>query len=363
MYNMKKTILMSLLATITLVGCTSNKCKIEGRLGNFKGEGMIYVNNLWDKKSVIDSTTVSNGIFCFEGIQSEATLASLTGEDGSFIAMFFVEPGNIKIAGDAAEYDIKATGSPANEAFDAFTKERQEIMEKYKAAMQAKDEEGAESADEAYDEMMERYLEENIDNVFGLFMIQQLSYSESSHEMLSALSKLPTALKESKVAQELTATLEQRRKTEPQVEGSDYVPHYIDIVQPSPEGNDISLKSVVETEGNRYVLLDFWASWCGPCKRELPHLTEAYDKYHKKGFEVYGVSLDRNADDWKKAIKEYKLKWVNVSSITSFNNQAAEDYAVSSIPTNFLIDCSNGVIIAKNLRGEEVIKKLEELLK
>lgn len=359
---MKKFIVMSLLASIALVGCTSNKCRIEGRLGNFKGEGMIYLRDNWDKKSLIDSTTVSNGIFCFEKVSHEPTLALLVGEDGSHIAMFFIEPGTITIAGDAAEYDVKASNTPANEAFNAFMKERQELMSQYKEAIKANNIEEAERIDDVLDEMMERYKNENLDNLFGLFTIQQMSYSEPSNEMLTELAKLPANIQALPLAKKLTATLEQRRKTEPQAEGSDFVPYYIDIVQPSPEGTDISLKSVVENRNNRYVLLDFWASWCGPCKRELPHLTEAYAKYHKKGFEVYGVSFDRNAKDWEKAIKDFGLEWVNVSSITSFNNQAAEDYAVSSIPTNFLIDCSNGVIIAKNLRGEEVIEKLKELL-
>ena len=97
--------------------------------------------------------------------------------------------------------------------------------------------------------------------------------------------------------------------------------------------------------------------------REMPYLHEAYKKYHKKGFEIYGVSFDKSQASWNNAIKDLKMKWVNVSLLTGFENSAAEEYAVSSIPTNFLIDCSNGVIIAKNLRGEEVEKRLAELLK
>ena len=156
---------------------------------------------------------------------------------------------------------------------------------------------------------------------------------------------------------------ERRFKTEPQSEGSDYVPYYIDIDQPNQKGESVSLKSVVENKKNRYVLLDFWASWCGPCMAEMPHLREAYKLYHKKGFEIYGVSLDSNREAWVGAIEKQQMRWVNVSALEGFKTSAADDYAVESIPTNYLIDCSNGVIVAKNLRGEAVAEKLAELFK
>ena len=109
-------------------------------------------------------------------------------------------------------------------------------------------------------------------------------------------------------------------------------------------------------------LVDFWASWCGPCMGEVPYLVEDYAKYHKKGFEIYGVSLDRAREPWLKAIETKGLVWVNVSELKFWDDEAAKQYAVRSIPSNFLIS-SDGTIVARNLRGEELGAKLAELLK
>ena len=130
-----------------------------------------------------------------------------------------------------------------------------------------------------------------------------------------------------------------------------------DITLMTPDSTELSLSSL----RGHYVLLDFWASWCGPCMGEVPHLKETYDKFHKKGFEIYGVSFDRDRDKWLAAVKDNGMDWIHVSELQQFDNRAAKDYAVQGIPSNFLID-AQGVIVAKNLRGEDLYKKVEELL-
>ena len=130
-----------------------------------------------------------------------------------------------------------------------------------------------------------------------------------------------------------------------------------EITLPSPKGDTIKLSS---TRGS-YVLLDFWASWCNPCRRENPNLVKAYDSYHRKGFQIFQVSLDKTKDAWVKGIEDDKLgRWIHVSDIKYWESPVIKLYKIESIPSNFLLD-REGRVIATNLRGEKLQNKLAEL--
>ena len=130
-----------------------------------------------------------------------------------------------------------------------------------------------------------------------------------------------------------------------------------EIILPTPDGDTISLSSL---KGS-VVLLDFWAAWCPPCRMESPNLVKAYDTYHKKGFQIYQVSLDKTRDAWIKGIQDDKLgRWIHVSDLQYWNSVVVPLYKIESIPANYLLD-KDGRIIATNLRGAKLDEKLAEI--
>ncbi|MDL2215390.1 TlpA family protein disulfide reductase, partial [Dysgonomonas sp. OttesenSCG-928-M03] len=136
--------------------------------------------------------------------------------------------------------------------------------------------------------------------------------------------------------------------------------NYINVSGLTPDGKNISLSDYIGK--NKVVLIDFWASWCGPCRQEMPNVVDAYNKFKSKGFEIVGISLDETKGDWEKGIKDLKITWPQMSDLKGWKSELSGAYHVSSIPFTLLVD-ENGKVIAENLRGKELHNKLQELLK
>ena len=354
---MKKIFAILAVAAVA-ASCNSHRTVISGNVLGIE-DGVIYLAESGRNGALVDSTEVKGGKFVFNVDSAPQLLTLRTAEEG--VAAIFTEDGKITVEGNHADNSVKVAGTPANEAFNAYNEAMESINKRYN---EAADNTARKAIYEEYQTFVDATIEQNMSNIFGVFMfIEQKSYELPAAKMIESLNALNEDLKSLPIVTKAIEKASRKMRTEPKAEGSDFTPTYINIEQPNVDGTPISLQSVVEKKGNKYVLLDFWASWCGPCMGEMPFLKEAYAKYHKKGFEIFGVSFDSKAEAWKGAIAKQNMKWVNVSLLQSFNNPAAEEYVVESIPTNFLIDCSNGEIIAKNLRGEAVLEKLAELLK
>ena len=154
--------------------------------------------------------------------------------------------------------------------------------------------------------------------------------------------------------QETTTTTESQ-----QPRGTEVGEQYTDIQLPGIQGNIVKISDYISK--NKYTLIDFWASWCGPCRAEMPTVVKAYTDYHDKGFEVVGVSLDNDKEAWLQAIELLRMPWPQMSDLRGWDCEGAQLYNVRSIPSNVLID-QQGNIIAKDLRGEDLLNKMAELL-
>lgn len=346
---MKKTLWI---AAALLCGCGSNNYTIDGRIEGL--EGTVY---LFEGDRLLDSAQVDRGAFRFKGTAETPEMCILTDSDrgdGTFGTMLIVEAGTIRVESDTEMPGRHiATGTPANDAKTAFEERMNALIKEYRHPETS--EERREAIVEENDELRRQACENNRDNYFGVLILSESSYGFTGQELLDEIALFSPAMQQTERMAELRRNAEQKIKT-------DIGQPYIDIEQPDASGTAVTLRSVIENPANKLTLVDFWASWCGPCMGEVPHLKKAYADFHKRGFEIYGVSFDSDRDNWLQAVERHGMKWIHVSELNGFDNRAAKDYAIQGIPSNFLID-REGTIVATNLRGERLHEKLEELLR
>ncbi len=295
-----------------------------------------------------DSVQIVNNSFTLKGnVETPYAAYVAIGEADARPEMaveVIVENGKIQIKKLSPEHrSFNAVGTPLNDKLAAFNSKVEEMWN------------NQDSENDAI-ELMKAHINENIDNVLGLKAFKETYYYFQPQDVIDLANAMPEAVQAEEAVVKIKQGAEQALKVLP---GNPY----IDVADKDADGKEITLKSVVENKKNKYVLLDFWASWCGPCMGDMPHLKAAYEQYHKKGFEIYAISLDSYREDWLQVIKNLDLKWIHVSSLKQWDCAARNSYAVNSIPANFLIDCSTGTIVASQLRGGELEAKLAELLK
>ena len=339
-----------------MVVATMSACNQQATFcisGNVDNAEKVYL--LDSRREVIDSANVVDGNYVIENAYFAPERCYVSDnkdiQSADYAAFVFVEQGDIIIEGD--EEGLYASGTPSNDAYHNLINALAKLRNEYYA--DSTTDERREQIDEEYEASMWNAVEQNYDNMFGLLEFSDLIYDLDGEASMAYLAKFSEEMQNTDMWKSMMQITQDRMRVEV---GNPY----IDFTQNDPDGTEISLKSVVEKEGNRYVLLDFWASWCGPCMGEVPYLLEDYAKYNPKGFEIFGSSLDSDMSRWTGAIEENGMGWIHVSDLKYWANSAATLYAVRSIPANFLIDCSTGKIIAHNLRGEDLSIKLSELL-
>lgn len=348
---MKRTLAFA--ASLLLLGaCSSDGYTIRGKIAGLDNP-YVYLLRYTGEVEVIDSAKVTKGDFVFKGKAEQPEVVYLSTDKQQPFVHFFLENGRISVDGAlSAPADIAVLGTPSNDIQRAFDEKIAALEEEF---AKAGNDMQRDSLRKEYSKLMSDAVEMNRDNIYGVTTFLNNAYAFlSPEEVMEQIALFPAEWQQRRELTEL------REATERKLRVSAGHP-YIDIAAKNADGGEVSLKSVVENRRNKYVLLDFWASWCGPCMGEVPHLKKAYGEFHKKGFEIYGVSFDKDREKWLEAIDRNGMNWVHVSEVNGFDNQAARDYAVQGIPSNFLI-AADGTIVARNLRGEALYEKIAELL-
>jgi peroxiredoxin len=240
---------------------------------------------------------------------------------------------------------------------DQFNAKVRENYQMYIKAMETGDEEKARYFDSlatAYDDQRTQFSKEfankNNKSFVSPYIVYRNSWAYEMNDLESTLNGFDTVLNNSIYTGFLQDYLKTMKRTSVGM-------LYVSFQMQDSAGTYIPIADLI---GDNYLLLDFWASWCAPCREENPNLVAMYNKYHESGFDIMGVSLDNSRDRWLKAIKDDNLTWHHVSDLSGWENRAAKSYGVRSIPANVLIS-PQGYIIAKNLRGAELQKKLAEI--
>lgn len=351
---MKKLVLI-VAALAAICSCTADKkYTVKGQFKDCKSDSVWLVES--KSGNVLASAPVNEGGFVLSGEIDFPVMARITtsrfgiGQTCDLV----VEPGDMEMA---VEHDslYLMGGTKANEGISNLKKTVFEINERIKANDGAADN-SIIAMIEDYENSLKSSLKDNLDNFFGLILVQSLADPEDPESTRIFLDKFPENLKKTQEWQELNENVEK-------LMSFGVGKPYLDFTQNDADGNPVTASNVIAESRTRYVLIDFWASWCGPCMSELPYLKEAYAQYSPKGFEIIGVSLDQERESWIDAIKENEMNWIHVSDLNYWNNEVARLYNINSIPANFLVDCETGIILAKGLRGNALVRKLADLLK
>lgn len=367
--SIKKIALTAIASAPALAFAQDSQYTVQGKIGDYNAPAKVYVQYRKDGKTVVDSAVLTGGSFKFTGKTGTTPLSSyiLFNPKGTGLhssedyRSLYLEPGTITVTATDKIADAKIEGTktnndnekynlaekPINDAYEALAAKRKTATPEQLSALNAEEK----KIDDQDALVNKKFIQENPDSYVSLNALESYAYSADYVDIAPLFNNFSAAIKATEAGKKFAERLLKLKAVALGATAPEFA-------EADTAGKIISLSSF----RGKYVLIDFWASWCGPCRRENPNVVKAYNTYKGKNFTILGVSLDRpNAKDkWLAAIHKDGLTWNHVSDLKFWDSKAADLYAVRGIPQNFLLD-PNGKIIGKNLRGEDLENKLAQI--
>lgn len=369
---MKKSVYLFIVAGILLSCQNSKKYTIIGTVADKAYEGTpVFVQQIRDDVMItVDTLVVTNGSFSLSGV-ADTTMLRFISLDGTVNPQqesrvpVLIEPGKLEVVFDTV---VTVKGTKVNDAYTDLRQKQRDLVKSIRGVMEQYNTANMEGTmtdsleaeiNAAYDKISGQlidlnfnFVKANIGNDLGKFAFLSSSSMFAPEQQQEILDLADADFKAQENIQRIIVRLKN-------LENVAIGKKFVDFTLKDPQGNDVSLSDYAGK--GKYVLVDFWAAWCEPCRREMPNVVAAYDKYKSKGFEVVGVSLDQDHQSWTQGIKDLKMTWPQMSDLQYWESPVVDLYAIVGIPHSVLLD-KEGIIIEKDLRGDALPAKLAELM-